>query len=1345
MLIWRNPHQGPEFNIAVGENRLAYVFGFLKRNKPEKAPLNVASRLLSNALANRLTDLEKSAATASETQKSELEGRLASGRGYLERIRQPVESKEGLEKALLEWEWLNDRFLRLDSETTNYLDLEDVSESEFKAFLDDRTLGEVAVASEQMRKKRQIESAIRPKAPSWDDFVEQAETEWQEGKADVDDHDDWIRNRSKDLAKQAWVRPDLIRELPQDAIDDIRNKLLEAQFIIQERVADYLKTKLQANRAKVETLSARFGKDFGDESAQELARNNEFYEKCLKDYIQLYDKADEERILPSLTQGGKAIPDLLTTTFEGRVMELNQQADEYFARLEQMEKDHGAFVENPNAYRQNLEKDDLRLRNFFRFFDDPRFLPALSRQLQFEHLRHLRDGTADEPWLSSYTQSRQLIEQLGDPQSTVKADLEDILNGSLKRIPDMAGEEAIGVREDQQLLLSQMASLETLAKKVDQNLETDIKKGKDAMKALAAAGSVTEMLSAIRTKLGDEHIKEVSADEFDEYKIYTTTGYMVFYQRGDEWKIIINKDAIPTEADKEFLKDQLTHELRHLEFEKDAAVRLQFETAFEPGESNPKWLAIKNAFVAEFSAKKPPTASVTKPSYTSDDWEDADVLSELYAMRLEWDRHPALYSAISASGALGELSRQEESAGRLSTKISGYEGAPTIRGAESAAQIDAKERAAELSAEEISAQYLLDDIANKHHKAQELKKSPFLSYVPSADELLEAIIGYLTTTESQVETHKESLDTGTKAQMQEMLNHVKQDLNEITSQISKASEKIPNLSSNYLRVLWIGTNLISFSDIKTLFGQVKEYIDRWRKKTTAVNAGMLGMALFDEMPGGKGLELESSTNVSNAFKEAISKWEERLQTKDYVTLYNIIKEQSEKAIPDKNIVRACINVLAEKQGALDWRNIYIWRCLNKLQTAVYFDENDPLLKEDWNYLREKLKKALAEKVLYSNPQTFNKLEKKQSSTYDSEVKDRVSGVKKGARYIMPRLQQLYHAFTVKENKPPIDKPEYEALLEVSIKDGRAYPEYIMFYLIIGMASGLLQPDRGVALSAELLPIFPILDWFTFPRTPSSQEGFIRLCQKFKEEFDAGEIGGQDSKFRKFFWSEILNNDQLFSRMRQKATRGGTNIDHDWARAAAAFGDAGMAKTLLHGTANDETQTTKTDNIYAGILQWMEMMAINQNKPGNWKNLLVRQIGYFAMYESILCGAAYNGEKTAYRRGANYNNKPRDNANTFHDGWTVGQHRDHAISFIKSIDPKLNQFFTDITDTPEIETNPDHYKKVRDFIAPYIGPDIAAKITSMDKIYDHLEMIVNALCASIPPGQFEAVMKTRLKV
>jgi hypothetical protein len=453
---------------------------------------------------------------------------------------------------------------------------------------------------------------------------------------------------------------------------------------------------------------------------------------------------------------------------------------------------------------------------------------------------------------------------------------------------------------------------------------------------------------------------------------------------------------------------------------------------------------------------------------------------------------------------------------------------------------------------------------------------------------------------------------------------------------------------------------------------------------------------------------EADARQQKAEAEEVNEWKSRLENKDAWQLLDIIKKMSKGYDPNKDQLKAVLRILAEK-GRINWRQEELWDVLNKLQSVTHLSPNDELLLTSPGLLRQKLHMAFGQIWDYDE---YLSLERKNESSYESSKKEQMDSVNKIQRSIGARLEQLYKKVL---DEKQVDPQEYEALLEYSIVNGKCYGEAIMFYLIAGIARGILAPDRAMVLD-KYLNEFPTMEYVCEKYAPKSQKEALEICKTyFEKDYEKGSVG---PKFKNYYWTTMQNSQQVHERVKKSASE--RKWDHDWSRGNAAMCDGTSMKVFLSGKSGEiVTKSTAMENMYVGKLQWLEENAKNPESR-EWKKDYARSIAGFFVAEGIRTWVAFR-DNQIYQRGENIlDNKARERSLTNHTDWTVRENIGKIQNFVGGLDI-LGGFYKLITDT-DAANRADPEKK--------------------GKAESHLNTIINYL-SSVCPEALEGVSLTTL--
>ena len=562
---------------------------------------------------------------------------------------------------------------------------------------------------------------------------------------------------------------------------------------------------------------------------------------------------------------------------------------------------------------------------------------------------------------------------------------------------------------------------------------------------------------------------------------------------------------------------------------------------------------------------------------------------------------------------------------------------------------------------------------------------------------------------------------------------VEEDLAKINKQMENVSTEVPNQLISPFRKLWNKTNFISLEDVWQVGVDFMEWNTRRHKRKTADHAARLGSALFENLPIVGEIGLEAEARKQKAEAEEVNEWKSRLENKDAWELMEILKNMAKAIDPSRDQFKAILRILADK-GRIDWRDENIWKLLNKLQSAVHLSPDDEMLLGDPTILRSKLHTACGEVWDYDE---FLELERKNESSYESKKKEHMPYIDKIQRQITERLEQLYQKKLAGKNVEPM---EYEALLEYAIEKGKCYAEAVMFYLMAGMAQGILTIDRGHVLDKHL-NLWPAIEFAVSPGIPKAQERLEQFCiDNFGEEYKSGIIKSKGSEFKNFYWTVVQNEQTVLERTRKTAPE--RQWDHDWARGIAAMCDADSMKIFLSGRSGEvTTKPTALENCYVGMLQWLEENAQSPEKR-DWRSGFTRQIGAILMAEGVVTEVAFR-EDVKFQRSNVWGNMAREGGVSNHADWVVGAHRDKMKTFINSFGGDLSEFLHLITDTKGAsEADPEkkgtaeaHLNKIKLFLSKFPSLKFVQNFNALNDVFNHLGTIVTAILNKVDDKTF----------
>jgi len=917
----------------------------------------------------------------------------------------------------------------------------------------------------------------------------------------------------------------------------------------------------------------------------------------------------------------------------------------------------------------------------------------------------------------------------------------DKLSSKIENIDDLSDEELIALNQDLEIL--------------DKNAGlVDAQNAFKAIEALNEAQNSLTIQEALSDHIGADHIQYVDDSGFDAYKEYSHTGYMVMYQRGDDWKIIINKDAIEDQnVDLERLKRQFRHELYHVQFEKGGMTQdegggsISFREKMERDfvtEDPKSWDRIRSAFIGYVNDIG------DKDSHGGSTWPDEDVLSELFAMQDELgkvqiqkgrgrgeggslSKLDILNNLVWAHGLRdksSELLKKElelDEGRTLGYKEANYVDPNDPQDYKNSSYVDPNDVAIDSehngpqeaeSMSESEQKTRQERISLIKDRIDELKVNPEVKLIPEAMNILDDMDAY---NGNSARMNASGMYSGTE--IDDRCDQLEKDIKSIVNAVTKVANSIGNDEMGLFRRVWNNTTFLSLNDFLSAGKQAVEYIKRRMTRRGEDHAAKINKAFF----GGSGLGLEATAQEQQTEATEVGEWEKRYDLLDPFQLEDLLKGISKATIPDRDQLKAIMRVLAKK-GRLRWENQDLWRALNKLQSKTYLRLGDPILLRDPNQLRVRLNAAISS--IYDKDE-HPTLEQKNSSAYASSKQEKDSTNKDTALTLGSRLSDNLRDHSKETRK--IDPSEQESIIEFCIKNGAASGEVAVFHLMAGMAQGILSPKAGMNLSDYMNQWPPIQVFFGLQFT---QKEFQEYCMRhFPNDYKNGEPG---EEFRSWMFTYVMNNPIVRDRVKKSIS--GRKWDPDWVRTISCVGDAEIIKQHLSGRAGQvETTGPAVEGTYVGLLQYLEENAINPAYAG--RNEFARIAGNIAMMEGIIDSTAFRtGGQDNYARGIDNNATPNEAGMGRYGGKTVGFHRKKLTHFLDLVEPNLFQKLRGREVTGKAKV--DLAEEIKEYIRlnqpkMYQNLNFAA-ITESDQIFSKIREITEFLFKEMSVSKFNDI-------
>jgi hypothetical protein len=215
----------------------------------------------------------------------------------------------------------------------------------------------------------------------------------------------------------------------------------------------------------------------------------------------------------------------------------------------------------------------------------------------------------------------------------------------------------------------------------------------------------------------------------------------------------------------------------------------------------------------------------------------------------------------------------------------------------------------------------------------------------------------------------------------------------------------------------------------------------------------------------------------------------------------------------------------------------------------------------------------------------------------------------------------------------VDPILYEKIIEYAIYYGKMGPEEKLYYLIQGIATGLLAPDRGSVINSAKINDYPSIDWFGSP-TARGPKPTLADVQEVAQYDEPG--------FFDWYHRVAMTCDRVTQRVDKTLTQG-NKLDHDDLTAFLAYMSETTTDTMLgKNTDGFRLPLTGVQNGTISMLHYMDNMAENADLMPNTPEAFTRFVGSFARYDAITMNRMYRRQGNDYFRWGlvDYNAKPR---------------------------------------------------------------------------------------------------------
>jgi len=328
----------------------------------------------------------------------------------------------------------------------------------------------------------------------------------------------------------------------------------------------------------------------------------------------------------------------------------------------------------------------------------------------------------------------------------------------------------------------------------------------------------------------------------------------------------------------------------------------------------------------------------------------------------------------------------------------------------------------------------------------------------------------------------------------------------------------------------------------------------------------------------------------------------------------------ETSNPDE--LRGCMELLAEN-GRLRFDKPELWMQFNRFQKMVDIPLTTEYNLANYIQLEKRLRTAMY--AMWGDMDYYTTMKNKNSSSYDSKKSsfekdcDAWAEQEGGLHQILEDALKEYKHPKKGEHGAKVDPILYEGVIDFAITKGKLDPEEKLYFLIQGMACGLLSMDRGSAIDGKHLNLYPPLEYFA----SATKRG------KKPTREDLQEIAELDyTTFLEWYHSECMTLPKVTQRIDKTITQGNA-LDHDDIVGYAGHMSEASVEALFkrYGTGY-KLPLTGAQNITVAMLFYLDNFA--ENSDAQSPQDLQRFIGSFVRFDGILGRKMYVDDKDLFR-------------------------------------------------------------------------------------------------------------------
>lgn len=351
-----------------------------------------------------------------------------------------------------------------------------------------------------------------------------------------------------------------------------------------------------------------------------------------------------------------------------------------------------------------------------------------------------------------------------------------------------------------------------------------------------------------------------------------------------------------------------------------------------------------------------------------------------------------------------------------------------------------------------------------------------------------------------------------------------------------------------LRGIWQNIEWLSFFDIIRIFKDIGEDIKRQYNRRQEGKIGRVGEGITQWIPSWVpylgNLHHDFHERKQKAEIDEVEHFKKGLDNVDSYALQELLHHSR-----NRDQVKAIFFLLTSR-GRLDWNDVHMWENLSKLShytMPIRECQRNENLREEW------LRKIIAD--IWEDKDLYRKWKQDNDSNIEGEKKkfhdeaDRLSNLSGGLAGELEKQLKIF--IDCRKRGVPIDNAVhpnlYEEIIDYSIRNGKMTMEQKFYYLIQGIAHGLLSKDRLSVLAGEggeILQIFPFIDYF-YQKNNTMPEIKALAARLWEAELpDDPKYCKPGHKTTLWLELEVAREQHVQERLRKGTDRRANDMDHD---------------------------------------------------------------------------------------------------------------------------------------------------------------------------------------------------------